>query len=257
VRYAGHDLHDSADGLTEPALLSALWSGAIVQLRAAGDCSVLDLPTLAQADAEALRDLGIAHRGYDVDPGARIILPPTSAEYLAMLTVSRRKRMRWERRALERDHGPIGFELIDCRVDITSALDDLWALREDAWQQRRRYSQLAEHVRGDAIRGFLERLAAACRPGRSVALGRLTAGSTLVATALLLSAHRRSWYAMCAFRPAFGRYGPGRLLLAECVHAAILRGFGVLELGRGVEPYKFALGATRYELPNVVVSLRR
>lgn len=254
VRYAGHDLHDSAAGLTESALLPLLWSGAVAQLREAGDCSVLDLPTLAQADADVLRDLGFAHRIYGVDPGARIILPPTSAEYLTMLTVSRRKRMRAERRALERDHGPIGFELIDREDDLPPALDELWALREHSWQERRRYSELAEHARGDAIHEFLERLAAT---GGPVGVGRLTAGGALAATALLLRAHRRSWYAMCAFRPALGRYGPGRLLLAECVHAAILGGFGVLELGRGVEPYKFTLGAVGYELPNVMVSLSR
>ena len=56
---------------------------------------------------------------------------------------------------------------------------------------------------------------------------------------------------MCGFAVDLGRYAPGRLLLSECIRAAIQAGLSCLELGRGVEEYKFALGATRYELPDV------
>jgi len=254
VRFAGHDLHDAAEALADGDRLPQLWRAAVAELQRSGDCPVLDLPTLGDRDAAALNDLGFGSclSVYDVDPGARLVLPSSWPEYLDGLTASRRKRMRAERRALEKDCGVAGFEMIRGGADIAGAVAEFWELRETSWSQRGRYDELAEHVRGVPMRAFVMELAAAAdRDADLMAVGRLTAGGQLAGAALLLFAGNRVWYAMCAFAPALAKYGPGRLLLSECVRASIETGLAAVELGRGVEEYKFALGATRYELPSV------
>jgi len=256
VRYVGHDLHDSANALAGPTVLRSLWRVAIARLHESVDCVALDLTTLADDDVTVLRDLGVDYRIPDVDPGARVVLPKTYGEYWNALSARRRKSMRWERRVLERDHGEVVFEMVDHGPELVRAVDALWALREYCWQERGRYTELAGHVRGQPLRAFLAALSntGIAAPG-PVAVARLTVRDCLAAAALLLRARQRIWYPMCAFTPALARYGPGRLLLAECVRTAIHRGLAAVELGRGVEEYKFALGAARYELPNVVVPL--
>lgn len=257
VRFSGHDQHDSAEALAEPADLQHLWGSALDQLRQDAVSRVLDLPTLGARDRATLCDLvPDAVQIYDRDPGARLALPTSWARYWSTLTASRQKRMRTERRALERDHGTVRFDMVGDGSEVASAVDELWTLRETAWQQRGRYAQLAAHVRGAPLRAFLGELAARPDPSdQLVAVGRLTVGGSLAGAALLLHARRRVWYAMCAFAPRLAKYGPGRLLLAECVRIAIERRLDAVELGRGVEPYKFALGASRYELPSVTLSL--
>jgi CelD/BcsL family acetyltransferase involved in cellulose biosynthesis len=146
--------------------------------------------------------------------------------------------------------------MVDGSAATTSAVDEFWALREATWQQRGRYEQLAAHIKGVPLRSFLRELAAGTGAHEGlVAVGRLTVGESLAAAALLLHARRRVWYAMCAFASPLAKYGPGRLLLAEAVRACIERQLDALELGRGVEPYKFTLGAIRYELSNVTLPL--
>jgi CelD/BcsL family acetyltransferase involved in cellulose biosynthesis len=257
VRFAGHDMCDSAEALADGHHLHRLWDDALTNLREDTGCRVLDLPTLGCRDAATLGGLDPGGlRVYGIDPGARLPLPSTWARYWSTVTVSRQKRMQAERRALERDHGAINFEVIDGGAAMASAVGEFWALREAAWQQRGRYEQLATHVKGVPLRSFLRELAAGiCARDGLVAVGRLTVGDSLAAAALLLHARRRVWYAMCAFAPPLARYGPGRLLLAESVRASIERQLDAVELGRGVEPYKFALGAGRYELPNVTLPL--
>ncbi len=254
VRFAGHDLHDSAEALTDRDRLQRLWRAAVVELQRSGNCPVLDLPTLGDRDAAGLNDLGLGSclSVYDIDPGARLVLPSSWPDYLDGLTASRRKRMRAERRALENDRGSARFEVIRSGADIAGAIGEFWELRETSWHQRGRYDELADHVRGAPMRAFVMELATTADCDADLmAVGRLTAGDALAGAALLLFSGDRVWYAMCAFAPALAKYGPGRLLLSECVRASIETGLTVIELGRGVEEYKFALGATRYELPSV------
>lgn len=258
VRFAGSDLHDEAATLAGDNERGVLWRLALAQLGRRGGATTVDLPTLNDADLAALESLDseVDSEVYDIDPGARIELPSSWGDYWSALPAKRRKRMRAERRALERDHGLMRFQVVGDH-DLVAAVREFWALREASWRARGRYGELAEHVRGQYMREFLAELAARGSGSGLVAIARLMVGDQTVASALLLRANGRAWYSMCTFAPAFARYGPGRLLLAECVRAAIADGFTVLELGRGVEPYKFALGATRYELANIRLNLGR
>lgn len=256
VRFAGHDLHDVAANLVDEPGRVETWRKMIENSAQLEANSTLDLPTLSDKDMDALRLLAGNHLHiYDIDPGARIELPAAWDEYWAALPTKRQKRMRTERRALEQDHGPVRLDVVDGGADLVGAVDEFWALREVSWQTRGRYAKLADHVRGVAMRSFLGELASASKGSGLTAVAHLTAGNHTIGSALLLRAGQRTWYSMCTFAPQFAEYGPGRLLLAECVRSAIAEGQTHLELGRGVEEYKFALGATRYELSNVALQL--
>ncbi|MFY1691157.1 GNAT family N-acetyltransferase [Plantactinospora sp. WMMB782] len=255
VRFAGYDLHDEAAGLAVDGGLPALWGAATDLLGSRGDCTGLDLPTLASADLAALRGV-VAPRRLRVtglDPGARLDLTGGWDRIFATLPSSRRKRIRAERRALERDHGSVGFDLVTHPGDVVTAAEELWRLREASWRARGRYGELAEHVRGDQLLTFLRELAREPLLAGVLRVARLRAGAVVAAAALQLLVGRRLWYPLCAFAPPLARYGPGRLLLAECAREAAERGCSAFELGRGVERYKFTVGAVRYELPDVTV----
>lgn len=253
VRFAGHDLHDIASAVAGQHERNHLWRQALDDIRRTRADSVLELPTLGEDDLAVLRaaDHSADLRVCGVDPGARIDLPGDWEEHWASLPVKRQKRMRAERRALDRDHGPVRFEIAVSGDDVGQAVEELWMLREASWQARGRYGQLADHVRGPVLRTFLAGLASRCAGSELVAVARLAAADRTIGSALLLRAGSRAWYSMCAFDADFGRYGPGRLLLGECVRAAAEMGLSGLELGRGVEEYKFALGAAAAGLMRV------
>ena len=74
-----------------------------------------------------------------------------------------------------------------------------------------------------------------------------------VAQALYFRTARSDLLYMSTYDPAMARYSPSHLLLAEAAQCAIANGVGVIELGRGDEPYKFALGAEPRHLRDVVL----
>lgn len=251
VRYAGHDLHDVAECLTAKALASNLWSEALSWLRRHGSSPAVELDTLHTHDRECLRHLSYHVQDTDTDPGAAIDLPGEWEQYLSGLSPNRRKHLRWERRVLAREHGPVIFRVTRDSAALASELDTFWELRERSWIQRGRYDELAPHVRGQPIRDFLQALAAAARTDIHPAqLAMLTAGNTLVAADLLLRSGSRIWTPMTAFDPGYARFSPGRLLMTDIIGYAIEQGCTSLELGRGIEQYKFDLGARRYDLTN-------
>lgn len=257
TRFAGHDLHDVASAVVADKRRGEFWQHAIDLLRQVGQSPVVELPTVSDADLAALRTVSGARLLVSgTDPGARINLPPTWTEHHASLSASRRKRMRAERRTLERDHGPVRFTITDSGPDLIREVGELWALREHSWHARDRYEELPDHARGPVLRDFLTGLASRSSSTRLVAVGTLAAAGQPVSSALLLRSGRRTWYWMCAFAADRDKYGPGRQLLAECTREAINMGLTCLELGRGVEEYKFTLGASRYELMNVHLVLR-
>lgn len=259
VRFAGHDLCDIGAALVEDDRRTELWQKAIEHLAQLGTTSVLDLPVLADQDLAVLYTLGFGDRlqVYDTDPGARIDLPSNWNDYWRSLPNRRQRRMSAERRGLERAHGPIRLELVERDQALLCAADSFWALREASWLARGRYLDLPDHARGTAMRTFLAALSRSSAGSGFAVVARLTAGDRIIGSAFLLASGRRMWYSMCAFATEFAKYGPGRHLLAECVRAAIADRLTGLELGRGVEPYKFALGATRYELSSLRLRLDR
>lgn len=256
VRYAGHDLHDIAASLTANNLASGIWLEALNWLHDNGSNQSVELDTLDPHDRECLRHLPFSVKDTDIDPGAAIALPAEWDHYLSGLSPNRRKQSRWERRALARAHGEVTFKVAKDATQLTPDIDALWELRERSWIQRGRYAELAPHVRGQSIRDFLHELASAAGTDIHPAqVAMLTAGTTLVAADLLLRSDSRIWTPMTAFDPDHARFSPGRLLMFDCIRYAIGQGCTSLELGRGIEQYKFDLGARRYDLTNSLITV--
>ncbi|MGH3801406.1 MAG: GNAT family N-acetyltransferase [Pseudonocardiaceae bacterium] len=59
---------------------------------------------------------------------------------------------------------------------------------------------------------------------------------------------------MSTYQPTAARYSPSHLLLAEAARMAVAATVRIIELGRGDEPYKVALGAQSRYLRNVVLA---
>jgi CelD/BcsL family acetyltransferase involved in cellulose biosynthesis len=255
VRIAGHDLLDIASTLVSKELCARLWSGAAMWLREIDGSTTLDIPVIADDDLKAVRALGLNVRVKEEDPGAYVELPRSWDTYLSTLSAGRMKRMRWERRQLEAHHGPVTFEIITDSDQLISAVESLWQVRERSWRKRQRYDELMPWARGESIKRFLRALVGYGSRGMQPAVSVLRAGENTVAMALLLYGQGAAWYYMCTYAPEYGRYGPGRLLLAECIRAAIGQGLRILDLGRGDESYKFALGAKRRVLANVTIEV--
>ncbi len=57
---------------------------------------------------------------------------------------------------------------------------------------------------------------------------------------------------MSTFDPGFASYCPSHQLLAEAAAAAFAEGVNLIEMGRGDEPYKFDLGASRRHLRDLL-----
>lgn len=92
-------------------------------------------------------------------------------------------------------------------------------------------------------------------PSFAGVLSALYAGEELVAVHAGISNERvlSSW--IPAYHPAYARYSPGALLHLEMIRAAAERGVERIELGRGVNPLKRALGSTAVQLAIGAVDL--
>lgn len=257
IRYAGYDLHDIAEALTAADRAAELWLSVVGWIRDNAAPAVIDLPTLSTRDRACLGALAADVTDIDLDPGAVIELPSTWEEYQLGLSRRRRQNLAYYRRRLERDHGRVTFAVtVGDQHSLREHLWALWSMRERSWKDRGRYDELANHARGEPLRAFLTELAHdAAADVHPAQVASLYAGSRLIAAELLLRSGPRLWIPIRTFDPDFAMYRPGQHLAAECIRYAISLGCQRFELGRGIEPYKFELGARRYDLTNTIVTI--
>lgn len=256
IRFAGYDLCDAVGAVTRPDSIANLWQFAVDWMRGQLAPAVVDLPVLAAHDRVSLGFMGREASDVDMDPGAVINLPSTWEDYLAHFSAKRRKGWQYELRRMERDLGRPDFEVTTDSSLLRQHLHAFWELRERSWTQQGRYAELADHVRGIRLLDFLNALADAAPEDPSTArVARLLVTGRLAATAVLLKTGPRIWVPMTTYDPELARYRPGYHLLLRCVRHAIGESCAALEMGRGVEQYKFDLGAHRYELTNTVLTI--
>lgn len=254
IRFAGYDLHDIAAALALRDVLTPFWREALQLVRELDGPGPVELPTIAGPDRTAIQRAGYRVRETGVDPGAAITLPSSWDTYRAGLSGDVRRKIRARRRNLEQRHGPVRLDTLDKRPALAQAVAGLWAMREDAWRRRGRYQQLAAASRGPGMARLLDALATRGAGDGLPLVARLVAGDTAVAAALLLAGGGgRVWYYLCTYDPTYAAYGPGVMLLTECVRYCHGRGLAVLDLGRGDEPYKFTAGAVRFTLTDIAL----
>ena len=150
--------------------------------------------------------------------------------YRAKLRGRTLKHLESQRRALERDHGPLRFELHNPSAQA-------WAW----WKQQKtaRYLRAGFPVAFEKpwVNAMLERI--------DGTLSLLYAGDRMVAAHLGLRSATVWHYWFPAYDRSFARYSPGTLLLLEMARAAPGLGIRYIDLGRGDEDYKTRFATAR------------
>ena len=161
------------------------------------------------------------------------------------------------RRRLARDVGPVR---VSAHADDPSVLA---ALLEWKSAQYRR-SGVRDIFAVDWCRVAVTSLATADGPAFAGRLSALWAGDHLVSVHLGPRSYGRWHWFLPAYDPAFARYSPGTVLLADLVERADDLGISIIDLGKGDEPYKRRFGnaevsvtAGMVEVPSLARTARR
>ncbi len=188
-------------------------------------------------------------------PFVRLQEPDEEFGALACLPGWSRKRRRELRSAWRRlgDTGELTVQRLTDPVSLNTALPTFARSRLAAWQQRGRVAELPVMDRHPHFPDFLADAGSdLAAEGRSF-LMRLHLDGKPLAQALYFRSPGTDLLYMSTYQQVMGRYSPSHLLLGEAARAAVATRVGTLELGRGDEQYKFALGAEHRYLQDVVV----
>ena len=140
-------------------------------------------------------------------------------------------KLEWQRRALEREHGPVRYE--SHAADVASLE---WLMRCKSAQYRR--TGLPDHFATRWIASVVERVHATQDPDFAGRLSVLYAGDQIVA-AHLGARSRSVWhYWLPCYDRRLAKYSPGSLLLIEMAKSAESIGMRYIDLGQGLESYK-------------------
>lgn len=172
----------------------------------------------------------------------RVAAPP-SKPWLKSLSQARRRRIAVAQRMVGERLAAV-FRVADTPETIPAAVRRFEKLRLQSWWQRNRLGQLPSAVRTSQHSRFLVAACTRLAEHGCAAMVELTAGERLLAAAVLLHSGGSTLLAMKATDTRLGtRFSPGLALDAYIMDLAASRGSGIVEFGRGDEPYKFTLGA--------------
>jgi len=218
-----------------PKLL-AEHSGSWSTVRLCGiDPSVAELLT---ADVGA----GIEFHRLGAEDTPRI--PITSYDdWLGRLRPGRRRAIGTTLRQLERI-GSHSFDVVDAPGEIGRAVREFESLRLQSWWARGRDHELLPDIRTQRHSHFLHDAVVTMAATGDSSVVRLQLAGRLVASAVVLWTPATALLALTATDTRLGpNISAGLAIVAWTVRLVNERDRSVLELGRGDEPYKFALGA--------------
>ncbi|MGH3855227.1 MAG: GNAT family N-acetyltransferase [Pseudonocardiaceae bacterium] len=165
---------------------------------------------------------------------------------------ARRRTLRSARRRLE-ESGNITVQRVTDQATLAATLPAFARLRLASWAARGRLAELPAMDRHPGFPDFLADAGSRLATEGRCLLGRLNLDGEPVAQALFFRSPGADLLYMSTYQPAAAQHSPSHLLLAETARMAVADGVRILELGRGDEPYKFALGAQARYLRNVVL----
>jgi len=141
------------------------------------------------------------------------------------------KKLHWQRRALEREHGPVRYEP---HVADVAALH--WLMRCKSAQYRR--TGVRDHFATPRIAAVVERVHGTQDTDFAGSLSVLYAGDEMVAGHLGARSPSVWHYWFPSYDRRFAKYSPGSLLLIEMAKSAESIGMRYIDLGQGLEEYK-------------------
>jgi CelD/BcsL family acetyltransferase involved in cellulose biosynthesis len=122
---------------------------------------------------------------------------------------------------------------------LNSMLEDLFLLHSARWQERGLNGVLAE----EKLRSFHREAACALLRNRMLRMYCMRCAGKAVAVLYGFSAHRRTYYYLSGFDPAFSSISPGTLIVGHAIDQAIKEDRVEFDFLRGVEKYKYLWGA--------------
>jgi CelD/BcsL family acetyltransferase involved in cellulose biosynthesis len=163
----------------------------------------------------------------DLSRGAEACLDAASG-------ASRRKKLLYQERRLEREVGPVRFEFHSTDPMAFEAVLE-WKSRQKRRTGRR------DVFAWPWVRPLLQDLRDERDPDCAGTLSVLYAGDTVAAVHLGLRSRDILHLWIPAYNPALHQYSPGSLLLARLIRESASRGLQRIDLGKGDEPYKAEL----------------
>lgn len=165
----------------------------------------------------------------------------------------RRRALRSARRRLE-DCGKLTVQRLVDSASLGAVLPTFARSRLAAWEQRGRLSELPVMDRHLHFPEFLADAGSRLATEGRCLLACLHLDGEPIAQALYFRSPGADLLYMSTYQPMMAQYSPSHVLLSEAVRVAVAEGVQTLELGRGDEDYKFALGAEVRYLQDVVLA---
>jgi CelD/BcsL family acetyltransferase involved in cellulose biosynthesis len=181
----------------------------------------------------------------DEEFGALACLPGWSRE--------RRRTLRSARRRLELS-GQLTVAFITDQSSLAAALPAFARTRLVSWAARGRLAELPAMDRHPRFPEFLADVGRGLAVEGRCLLARLDLDGESLAEGLFFRSPGVDLLYMSSYQSTAARFGPSHLLLAEAARMAVTEGVRVVELGRGDEPYKFALGAQPRYLRDAILT---
>lgn len=174
----------------------------------------------------------------DEEFGALACLPGWSRE--------RQRTLRSARRRLERS-GQLTVVRVTDPLSLAAALPVFARTRLASWAGRGRLAELPAMDRHLRFPEFLADVGSGLAAEGRCLLVRLDLNGESLAQGLFFRSPSADLLYMSTYAAKVAQFSPSHLLLAEAARMAVTEGVRIVELGRGDEPYKFALGAqTRF-----------
>jgi CelD/BcsL family acetyltransferase involved in cellulose biosynthesis len=222
----------------EHSLGPALWDA----VRRRPDWDLVDLD--GAADGSLVERLALRRRTdrsrIESMPAPALPLPATWEDYVATLGKNLRQNLRRYRRKLDREApGPVTERLVVEPDDIAATIEELGDLHQAIRTERGDRGAFATAGR----RRFHGLVAQYMNEAGRLRLHRLDIGGEMVAGIVCFRYGDVVSFYTTGYDAAWGRYGPGRRIMACAIAGAIDEGAAVFDFLRGGEEYKAHWGA--------------
>jgi CelD/BcsL family acetyltransferase involved in cellulose biosynthesis len=179
---------------------------------------------------------------------------PTFDDYLDGISGDRRRRLVTARRRLE-DRLAATFTVVSDPAELPEAVRQFEALRLAEWWHRGRLAELPAPVRTARHGLFLRAAVTGMASSGRASVAQVWAGRRLLASAVLLRAHKTVVVALKATDTRLSNaFSAGTVLDVRVIEHAAASGAPYVEFGRGDEAYKAMLGAAAQRTVDVLVT---
>lgn len=213
--------------------LDMLGHGDVLTPLAAADCQLWDLQQLRPSSPLLAAETPAAFTESREEQDRCPILPLEGD----LLSTHARKKLRYYRRALERE-APLRFEAPTAE-NLDELLTALYELHAARWRQRNMPGVLAD----DIIQSFHREAARLMFAEGTLRMHALRIGDRIAAVFYGFAHQGTTYYYLSGYDPAYEKRSIGSVLVAHAVDEAVREGCHTFDFLRGAEDYKYSWGA--------------